>query len=109
MWETNNLACLKTWIHLKVLNEHDEDFTDTGILQIGELSFWKHTGDPELHKLNVSTLCHQLDSMFRLFDKATYKEHSSIETAISAMYSIIIDPQKTIEDLSEIIEQNYHF
>ena len=108
-WNNNNLACLKTWIHLKVLGQHNEVFKNAGSLKMNQLTFWNQAASPELRLLAAKTICIQLDNMFRFHDKATYESESSLEIAIENMHHVITNEHNTIADLAINIDDNYKF
>ena len=108
-WNNNNLACLKTWIHLKVLSQLDVVFKDAANLKMNQLTFWNQSASSELRTIAAKTICSQLDNMFRLFDKATYETGSNNSSAIEAMLQIMINEKNTILELATEIDNNYKF
>ena len=108
-WNNNNLACVKTWIHLMVLHQYKKVFKDAGSLKMSELQFWNASSSSDLREIQAKTLCHQLDNMFLSFDKAKYEEGSSLETALTQMKAVFIDENKTVADLAEVVDKNYFF
>lgn len=108
-WNNNNLACLKTWIHLKVLDQLNVVFKDAGTLKMNRLMFWNQFASSKLRSISAKTICIQLDNMFRLHDKAIYEENSNRETAIESMYSIMTNKNNTIATLAFNIDNNYKF
>lgn len=108
-WNNNNLACLKTWIHLKVLNQHNKVFKDTGDLKMNQLTFWNQAASPESRSESAKTICIQLDNMFRLHDKTVYESGSNQESAVENMHSIMTIEDKTVELLAFNIDNNYKF
>ncbi|OGU33126.1 MAG: hypothetical protein A2057_02430 [Ignavibacteria bacterium GWA2_35_9] len=108
-WNNNNLACLKTWIHLKVLNQYDKVFKDAGSLKMNQLTFWNQSASSELRSIAAKTICIQLDNMFRLHDKATYESGSNLELATENMHNIMTNEDNTIADLAFIVDDNYKF
>src|SRR3972149_3703550 len=108
-WNNNNLACLKTWIHLKVLNPYDKVFKDAGSLKMNQLTFWNQSASSELRSIASKTICIQLDNMFRLFDKAVYEAGSNNITAIEAMHRVMTNEEKMVQDLATKVDDNYKF
>lgn len=108
-WSNNNLACLKTWIHLRVLNQHNDSFRDAEKRRMNQLTFWNEAATPQLRKIAASTLCYQLDNMFRMWDKAKYEKGSGLPGAISEMLDVMTNGKKTICDLSQTVDDNYQF
>lgn len=108
-WNNNNLACLKTWIHLKVLDQHNSVFWNAGELTMDQLTFWNLAGSPELRSVAAKTICTQLDNMFRLHDKAGYEEGSDIAKAVESMHAVLTDADKTVTELASVIDDNYKF
>jgi len=108
-WNTNNLACLKTWIHLKVLNQHNRVFKTTGSLKMKQLTFWNQAASPDIRSVAAKTISFQLDNMFRMFDKAVYETESSKNKAVKSMQRILMDESATVFDLAVEIDNNYRF
>ena len=108
-WDITSLACVKTWIHLKTLDQLNKVFEDSGKVKSKELQFWDDSASGSTRTLQANTLAQQLDSMFRQFDKAKYETGSDLTKAVSAMVSILIDGDKTVADLAQVVETNYHF
>lgn len=108
-WNNNNLACLKTWIHLKVLNQLNVIFKDAGALKMNQLMFWNQSASSELRTTAAKAICSQLDNMFRLFDKATYEAGINNSTAIESMLQVMTNENNTVEDLSMEVDDNYKF
>ena len=107
-WNNNNLACLKTWIHLKVLNQHNKVFWDTGRLKMNQLTFWNQSSSSELISFAAKTICQQLDNMFRLFDKAVYEPRSSNKKAVEAMHKIMMNEKNTIGEFHLFAITNHY-
>jgi ubiquinone biosynthesis protein UbiJ len=108
-WINNKPACLKTWIHLKALEQHNEVFTAAGLLKMNQLLFWNQSAGSGLRELSAKTICTQLDNMFRLFDKAEYENSSNTLKAIDGLVKVMTDESKTIADLAAAADINYRF
>ncbi|OGU33602.1 MAG: hypothetical protein A2057_04550 [Ignavibacteria bacterium GWA2_35_9] len=108
-WNSDNIACLKTWIHLKVLDQHNEVFSEAGIIRMYQLKFWNQSASAELRSTAAKTICSQLDNMFRLFDKAVYETGSNNSNAIEAMLQVMTNEENTILDLAMKVDDNYKF
>jgi len=108
-WNNNNLACLKTWIHLKVLNQLDVVFKDAANLKMNQLTFWNQSASSELRSIAAKTICSQLDNMFRLFDKATYESGINNSSATEAMLRVMTNEKNTVAELASEINNNYKF
>jgi hypothetical protein len=108
-WSNNNLACLKTWIHLRVLDQHNEAFKEAAQIKMNQLTFWIQSSSPELRKIAAATICSQLDNMFRLWDKARYEKGSGMKKAAAEMLSVLTVGSKTISELAGKVDDNYLF
>lgn len=108
-WINNKLACLKTWIHLKVLKQHNEVFNTAGLLKMNQLLYWNNSASSDLRKLEAKALCAQLDNMFRMLDNAEYEAGSNISKAVEDMVKVMTDETKTLADLSAAVDANYRF
>ena len=108
-WNNNNLACLKTWIHLKVLDQHNSVFWNAGELTMNQLTFWNLAASSELRSVAAKTICTQLDNMFRMIDKAGYEAGNDTANAIESMHIVLTDSDKTVAELASVIDDNYKF
>ena len=108
-WNNNNLACLKTWIHLKVLDQHNQVFKDAGKLKMNQLTFWNQSASAEIRSVAAKTISIQLDNMFQLHDKAKFEEESNQAIAIGSMHKVMINGNNTIADLAFSADDNYKF
>lgn len=108
-WNNNNLACLKTWVHLRVLDQHNEAFRDAEKIRMDQLTFWNNASSNEAREISAKTLCNQLDNMFRLWDKADYENSSSAKEAVEAMLKVFLNGKKTLNDLAQAVDDNYKF
>ncbi|HVO73565.1 MAG TPA: hypothetical protein VMT35_06055, partial [Ignavibacteriaceae bacterium] len=64
---------------------------------------------PDLRSAAASTICYQLDNMFRLFDKALYEFNSNRSKAVECMHEIMTSEDKTILELAKVVDDNYKF
>jgi hypothetical protein len=108
-WKNDVPSCLKIWIHLKVLKQHNKVFADAGLLKMNQLTFWNQSAGSELIKLSAKTICTQLDNMFRMQDKAVYETGSNTSKAIQEMTAVMSDELKTLADLASAAGANYRF
>jgi hypothetical protein len=76
---------------------------------MNQLTFWNQSTSSELRSLAVRTICHQLDNMFRLFDKAVYEEGSDNGVATDAMHQLMTNENNTVLQLAVEIDKNYKF
>lgn len=108
-WNRNNRACTTTWTTLRVLDQIDEVFKDSGDVRMSELTFWNQAASADMRKLQATTIANQMDNIFRLIRRATYEEGVTREKAVSDMVNIMANEDKTVSDLSEVIDTDYLF
>lgn len=108
-WINDKPACLKIWIHLKVLKQHNEVFNTAGLLKMNQLLFWNQSASGDLRKIAAKAISTQLDSMFRMLDKAEYETGSNISKAVDDMVKIMTDESATLADLAAAVDSNYRF
>lgn len=108
-WNNNSLACIKVWIHLKILNQHNKLFKDAGDLKIEELSFWNQVSKSESRIQNAKNISKKLDEMFILHDKASYPIAESNAYAIENMFEILKNKENTLFDLATVVKDHYNF
>ncbi len=109
IWSRNNRACTTTWITLRVLDQNDRVFKDSGVVKMSELTFWNQAASTEMRKLQASTLANQMDNMFRHIRGAQYEEGVTREKAVADMVNTLTTENRNIADLAAVNDANYLF
>lgn len=109
IWNRNNRACTVTWITLRVLDQNNKVFRESGVVRMPELTFWNQAASSEMRKLQATVISNQMDNFFRQIHRAVYEEGVAREKAVSGMVNILTDEEKTISDLAEAADANYQF
>jgi hypothetical protein len=108
-WTKNNRACTTTWTTLRVLDQNDKVFNDSGNVKMSGLTFWNAAASADMRKLQATTLATQMDNTFRMIRKANFEAGVTKEAAIAAMIDILTTEDKTISDLAAAIDEKYLF
>ncbi|MBN2226973.1 MAG: hypothetical protein JW763_06380 [candidate division Zixibacteria bacterium] len=108
-WSKNNAACLTTWITLRVLEQSFKVFNDSAAITMKELAYWNTAASDDMRKIQATTLAHQLDNIFIKIRCARYEEGKTAEQAVSDTVTVLIDADKTMNDLAAVIDANYLF
>ena len=109
IWSKNNRACTTTWTTLRVLDQLDEVFKDSGDLLMSELGFWNDAASADIRKQQASALASQMDNVFRLIRRAKYEWHVGRKRAVSGMVGVLTDSEATVSQLAEVIDRMYMF
>ena len=108
-WNKNNRACKTTWSTLRILDQLTKTFKDTGSLKMKDLTFWNQTAGGDLRASVARMLCIQMNNIFINIRRAKYEEGISASKAVEAMTEILSDPDKKVEDLAEVNDNNFEF
>ena len=109
VWTKNNRACTTTWITLRVLDQNNRVFKDSGQVKMSELTFGNAAASPDLRKLQATTIANQMDNIFRMIRKADFEAGVTKEAAIATIVDTLIVADKTISDLAASIDAKYLF
>lgn len=108
-WNRNNRACSTTWTTLRVLNQNDKVFVESGNVKMSELTYWNLAASADMRKLQATTLANQMDNIFRQIRRAEHEEGVTREKVLNDMVNTLTSEEKTINDMAEIIDANYLF
>jgi hypothetical protein len=108
-WNRNNRACTTTWTTLRVLDQNDRVFKDSGDVRMSELTFWNRAASADMRRLQATTIANQMDNIFRQIRRAAYEKGVTREKAVNDMVALLTDEDKTISHLSEVIDADYLF
>jgi len=109
IWNRNNRACSTTWTTLRVLDQNDKVFKDSGTVRMSELTYWNQIADADIRKVQAAALANQMDNVFRQIRRAEYEDGITRAKAVGDMVNTLTNKEKTISDLAEIIDANYLF
>ncbi len=109
IWNRNHRSCTTTWTTLRILDQNNKVFKDSGAVKMSELTYWNQTASAEMRKLQTATLINQIDNIFRLVFRAQYEQGVTKEKALSDMSDVFTSATKTIADLAEIADTSYLF
>ncbi|PSL48345.1 hypothetical protein CLV51_1021212 [Chitinophaga niastensis] len=108
-WSKNNRACTTLWTTFSLMQQLSTNFDDSGELHIKDLTFYNVLGSADIKKQQANIIADQLDNIFRLGRGATYEKNIDRAAAMTAMNSILIDPEKQLKDLAEVLDNTYIF
>lgn len=108
-WNKNNRACTTTWTTLRVLDQNMKIFNDSGTVKMSNLTFWNPTASADMRKFQATALANQMDNVFRLIRRAKYENDVTKEKAVTDITNTLINEDKTICNLAEVIDVDYLF
>jgi hypothetical protein len=108
-WSKNNAACGATWGALLVLDQSKEAFVDSPDVSIGNFPIWAKGESTNLRELRARSFATMLDNIFRDHEGARYENGVTRPQAIDAMKDVLIDDDKTINDLADVADDSYRF
>ncbi|HVN83828.1 MAG TPA: hypothetical protein VMW17_03190 [Candidatus Binatia bacterium] len=109
-WSSENKAHQQIWLTLFLMEELQVNFDDAAALTMKQLAFHRVAGDSaDMLRLKAEALAAELDNRFRGFAGAQYEPTSNQRVATDAMVATLLDDTKTVEDLGEVVDANYHF
>lgn len=108
-WSKNHRACLTTWSTLLLLHQLREVFRDAGALRMDQLAFWNPLASSELLRLQVTTLAHQIDNVFRQIRGAEFESGITDEIALARITEVLVNPAQTVSDLAAAADDCYKF
>ena len=108
-WNKNNRACAATWMTLRVLDQNDKVFKESGDVRMEELTFWNQLGSEEMRSIQARTLAIQIDNIFRSTWKAGYEKGVDNQKAVTDTWMALTSATATIAELAQVIDNNYLF
>lgn len=108
-WTINNQACVATWSALLVLDQTKRAFATAETVKIGTFPMWAKGESAKLRAARAKSLAVMLDNIFRKFEGAAYEPSSTRPQAINATAAILVDDEKTIAELANVVDDSYHF
>jgi len=110
-WSNTNVAQSRTWGTLigPPLKQIDEDFDHSGTIQMQNFAFWNNLESSDERNIQAIALARTINDVFNNDYRATFIAGSDAETTIAAMSGILNAAAKTVNDLADVVEQNYQF
>jgi len=108
-WSNNNRACTSTWTTLFRMGQIRANFSDSGKLPIGQLTFYSNLSSAELRRQEASIIADQMDNIFRFGRGAVYEESFDRTKSLSQMVEILVTEDMTVTDLARTIDDCYLF
>jgi len=108
-WKRNNLACVTTWVTLRVLEQSSEVFNNSADVKMKDLTYWNTAASADMRKIQATTLAHQIDNIFMEMRGAIYEEGKEKEQIIGDILVVLTDAGKTMRDLAAVADANYLF
>lgn len=106
-WTNTRPTCVMTWSTLALLGEHSKAFPNAQNLKMKSLLFW--AGSQAARQARARALAVQVDATLRELFGSKYETGSSKSKAIIAMTAVLLDAEKTVEDLADSNDQHYLF
>tara|TARA_A100001015_G_scaffold319946_1_gene444611 strand:+ start:2534 stop:2890 length:357 start_codon:yes stop_codon:yes gene_type:complete len=108
-WSNNNRACTTLWTTLFTMHQLVTNFEDSGNLQIKDLTFYNPLNSSTLRMQEAGIVADHLDNVFRFGRGAVYERDVDRTIAITAMVNVLIDGEKLVSDLADVVDQCYLF
>jgi hypothetical protein len=105
----NNLSYGYTWLVLLRLKQINVVFNNAKDMKMSELAFYNPTVSDYLLRAEALNLANTIHSAFEIGMGAKLEKNISQDLAINSMVEILINADKTIEDLAVKNDENYCF
>jgi len=105
----NNLSYGYTWLTLVRLNQTNVDFVSAQETKIEELVFYSKTISKDMLETEALNLANTMHTVFTVGMGARLEQGVDLEDAIPSMANILMDGDKTIEDLAVNNDEMYLF
>lgn len=108
-WNKNNLACLNLWSTLFIMKESQRSFKNSGDIKMKDFLFFNPVLSPDLLKAAARALAIDLDRAFINTCFAAYETGITKTIAIDDMTTLLLNANKTMAHLAEIVDEDYQF
>ena len=116
VWSNNNAACANTWFCLseqllgQLPKKASDDFKAAEMVKMTELAFWNDLA-AETREAEATAITDMLTKLFtnpRLLG-ASYEPGQNYASAVLAMKTILLDPEKTLCEFAAVVDEQFHF
>ena len=107
-WE-NNLSYGYTWLVLLNLKQINAVYHDSQDIKMSGLAFYNPAISSDLLRIEATNLAIAIDSTFTTGMGAKFETGISQNQAINSMVAILINADKTVEDLAAMNDASYLF
>lgn len=110
-WTTKKRACKALYFSLQRSNQIDlmTEFTEAGKLKMKDLIFYNVNSSDDLRKQEANILSFRLNNKFTEIYKAKFEKDETIASSIFKMSEVMVDGNKKVEDLCDIVDSCYKF
>jgi hypothetical protein len=107
-WSIENPAHVDTWFTLFRLRQTQVPFPDADAIKMSELLFFNPTASADQLRIDATLLADVIDRQFTKFG-TTLEPNTSRNQALSKMIDVLVNKDKTIEELADENDKNYLF
>lgn len=107
-WTNEKMAHVDTWFTLFRINQLVAPFPDAGKIKMSELTFYNPTASQDHLKIEATLVANAVDQLFTAFG-VKLENNVSRNAALTAMIEVLMNGNKTIEELAEVNDGNYLF
>lgn len=108
-WSKNNSAHVQTWIALRTMGLIDAAFPDAAGKTMAQLGHWNDDDSPKIRRMKSRAISNNLHFFYRSVPKASAEQGVSESKAITDSLQVLVDENKTVEDLAMTVDGNYRF
>ncbi|HET9746736.1 MAG TPA: hypothetical protein VFP97_13565 [Chitinophagaceae bacterium] len=110
-WTTDKRVCKALYFALQGTDQIDllTEFEDAGSMVMEDLLFFNSHASEDLRRQEAIILASRFDSQFIKAHRARYEKDVSRPGSIAAMTELMMQAEKTVEELSDIIDACYKF
>ena len=110
-WSVGTRACKTVWSTLVILDQMHELvlFLEAGQRKMQDLLFFANDAADTTLGVRARGLAFTMDSIFRIARGAEFEDEITHNQAIEAMVEVLIDKDKTVENLADVADDQYRF
>ena len=110
-WTTDKRVCKALYFALQGTDQIDllTEFDEAGTFAMKDLLFFNSHASDDLRRQEAIILASRFDSQFIKAHRASYEKGVSRPESIAKMVEVMMQAKKTVEDLSDIIDDCYKF
>ena len=107
-WTNEKMANVDTWFTLFRINQIIAPFPEAGNIKMSQLTFFNPTASQDHLKIEATLVANTIDQLFTAFG-VKLENNVSRNAALTAMIGVLMDGNKTVEELAEVNDSNYLF
>jgi hypothetical protein len=110
-WDIGKVCCLAVFFALRDSSQIDkkQKFSKTRTLTMGDLLFFNNLASDDLRRQEATMLAGLYDNRFTNIHLTQYVGDNNRQTCMAGMIDVLMQKDKTVEDLSDFIDSCYTF